>query len=552
VTRRKLKDLLSVALQLVILGALAFALGRPLVGVAPKQSWIVLDTSGSMLALTRPSGTRFSHAAARARALVDAANAEQKIGLIVSGAAPRVLVGATTDHHRLHEALAKLEACECEGHLDEAVELAREFVGPDGVVSVLTDANEPLPTGPNVAVETFGESSSNVAIVLVGLRPRPATINHYEGIVEVANFSTTQARAQLRITIDGRLIDVASLDLPPEGRQRHVLADLVVGDGEGLLQAELSDLKLGSGYDALAADNRAYALLAPESELPVHLIAPAGEAQFVRAAIQANRRYRLIEHAPAGSDPRSVLVVAGGPVPTAPGRYLVMSRGGSAGVIRKGPLEGALVTDWRLEHPLMQHVSLDGIVVREADRLQLSPSMNALASSGPWPLIYSQEDGERSEVVLAFDPEDSNLPMRVAFPVLVYNALDWLLGLRSDVDTRRMAGQRWVLPMAPAAQSVVRVEGPMGAGVPRVDDEGVIVEDTARAGLYRVHVGDTVFRIAASFGSARESDLRAQRTSSHQVSTVRRSGREAWSWCALAALGLLILEWRLFHRRLTV
>ena len=117
-----------------------------------------------------------------------------------------------------------------------------------------------------------------------------------------------------------------------------------------------------------------------------------------------------------------------------------------------------MFTDWRSDHPVLRHVSLDSVVLREAWAAPESPSVQVLARFGEAPLVLARTDGARREVMTTFDPEQSNLPLRVAFPVLLYNAIDWLAD--GGEQEAYLPGRTWRFPGASAGAEPPRAEGP--------------------------------------------------------------------------------------------
>jgi hypothetical protein len=180
--------------------------------------------------------------------------------------------------------------------------------------------------------------------------------------------------------------------------------------------------------------------------------------------------------------------------------------------------------------------------VQKAQPIASDATVRVLARFGDRPLVWTREAEGRREVGLAFDPEDSNLPLRVAFPVLLYNAIDWLAA--AAPSERRTPGTRWLLPIG----GVATLESPGGVGRLETRGDRLLVDDTQRAGLYRVRAGADTFRVAASLSSPSESDLR---TPARTPPRAPPAGRDLWSGLVLLALALALIEWQLFHRRWT-
>ena len=553
-SRRRVLELLSLLIQASIIVLLALALGRPLVGREPATQAIVLDTSASMLAERPPRGDRLSAAKQRALELLDRFSDEDRVALVTTGGEARLIFAPTRDHYALRERIASTEPCACEGRLREAVELARGVVPEgSGTIYVLTDGNEPLDNlSDRMRVELFGTPVPNVGITLFGVRPTPAQPGRYEAALEVSSFAPGNAKAQLRITVDGQLVDLREVRLASGERQRVPVPTLVAGRGEGLLKAELFNIEFIDGPstgapDALAEDNKAFALLAPETERPIRLLAPPDGGRFVREALLANPRYRLIEPdaQKAEASAGAITVVDGVATPSGPGRYLVLAAppGASSTTLSDG-----LVTDWRNDHPLLRHVSLEG--TRIVGRVAVPPpGSQILARFGDVPLMYLRESADRIEIGTTFDAEDSNLPTRVAFPVFIYSAIDWLAGA-DDAGADKTLGRRWRLErLGAAVPTHLSVDGPSRHAEVSVRGDAVLVDGANAPGLYRINVDDETFRIAASLASSQESNLITR--ASFGLNAPLVAAADLWSWLLYGALLLIFVEWALYHRRVT-
>jgi hypothetical protein len=100
--------------------------------------------------------------------------------------------------------------------------------------------------------------------------------------------------------------------------------------------------------------------------------------------------------------------------------------------------------------PLCSGVRLIGVRLAEARKLSLGPKAEPLARPLAWaadgsPLAYAIRRAEGRVVVLAGSLEGGEWPQRTAFPILLANALDWVVASepfslslreRARVDTR--------------------------------------------------------------------------------------------------------------------
>jgi len=173
-------------------------------------------------------------------------------------------------------------------------------------------------------------------------------------------------------------------------------------------------------------------------------------------------------------------------------------------------------------------------------------------------------------VVLTIDPETSNLPKRVAFPVLIANMVAALapdgipaaipLGEPLVYEPRASTASVKVVPPSgePALLPVISKEtedkGESAAGSVSRD---IVYTDTGTAGVYTVTETDAagidlgMTRFVVNAGHQRESDLRLDpnlasalaAASGSGVTTQREERVDLWPLLALIALLVIVAEW---------
>lgn len=84
------------------------------------------------------------------------------------------------------------------------------------------------------------------------------------------------------------------------------------------------------------------------------------------------------------------------------------------------------VVDWARQHPLLQFVELADLQIEEALTLQPQDGVQSLIDGDGFSLMSVIDEPSLRVVTLAFDLMRSDLPLRVAFPVLINNLLRWL------------------------------------------------------------------------------------------------------------------------------
>jgi Ca-activated chloride channel family protein len=115
--------------------------------------------------------------------------------------------------------------------------------------------------------------------------------------------------------------------------------------------------------------------------------------------------------------------------PPAAGRYLYLDPSGPASPFPdRGQVRDPVPSELRRDHPLLRHLTLADLNIREARRLTVQPGDVVVAAALGVPLIVVRERTKLRLVALGFDLRRSDLPLRPTLPLLLANALDWLAG----------------------------------------------------------------------------------------------------------------------------
>jgi hypothetical protein len=228
------------------------------------------------------------------------------------------------------------------------------------------------------------------------------------------------------------------------------------------------------------------------------------------------------------------------------------------------------VTRVRAGDPLLAGVDLSGATFGPTPIFTLGAGDEEIVGSVDGPLLFRTEVNDQPAVVLTVDPEASNLPKRVAFPVLIANMVEALapdgipaaipLGEPLVYEPRASTTSVEIVPPSaePALLPVFAVE---------TDDENdvvtgavsrdVVYTDTGAAGVYTVTETDAAgidlgtTRFVVNAGHPRESDLRVDpnlpsalaKASGTGVTAPREERVDLWPLLALIALLVIAAEW---------
>lgn len=529
---RRLPLTLLLVLHLLLAALLGLALGQPLLAALREPARhvaLIIDTSSSMAATDAP-GSRLTAARDTARRMLSDLRRGDSAALIELSATPRLLAqGDGSDRSALLRQLDHLVAGGPDGDLPTALNLAQASAPADKAVQAIVLTDRALRAPATIALRgelswrVFGTGTDNVAIV--AFAARPLRDGRHQLYARVANLGATPIARTLFLDLDGRRVASEPMRLAPGS-----FAEWSWPLPAGTQRAEASL----SGSDILPLDDRAGVVLQGAFQARVLLVS-AADTPLERAlrALRGLQVERLAPDAYRGTQAADLVVFVNtlpSELPDAP--VLIVAP----------PPEQTLVgVEERLSAPETINVvdarfgGIDFGPVTFERWLSLTPppwASVAVESNGAALVLTGRYNGQPI-ALWGFDPADSNLPYRLAFPLLTAATIEVLLPQTADR-----------LPLgAPAPVDLRREDGlTVAAG-----------ERLRQPGLYRSPAGGA---LAVNADDASESNLqpRPQPTVRALPAPVPAAtdppvGRELWRPLIVAALLVLALEWLYIHRR---
>ena len=288
-------------------------------------------------------------------------------------------------------------------------------------------------------------------------------------------------------------------------------------------------------------------------------MAPAKGNSWVARALGSDPNVELLGVSLAGLSSAGVapdaLVVVDGVCPEqAPGADLLILNPppGPCGTALVGAvIDAPSVTSWAEVDPRLRFLSLDGVELRTAHRLEADSPQAALVQSREGTLIADASSPGRSVTVVGFDVGDSNWPLKASFVLFMRNVVELARSHRlRGAEASARVGEAYSLRV-PVDVSEVELEGPSGNRQTLTARDGLcVVPSLPHSGFYFAtfagkNKGSALF--SANLTSERESDLRARDLPSAQGKpvAVRSAAQLAdavvdWSWL-LAALALALI-----------
>ena len=582
---RKIRRMVSLALHLLVL--VLFTIGaarpRPAEGVRkPRALVIVADLSASMAARDGGAGlTRMQAARWKAHEVLEGLDPVDRVAVVGAGRRPRLLLPLATGPWRAKRLLAALDPGEPAADLHAAIDLARTIARDDATLLVLTDRGgegQGLPEDvPRVVV---GASSANAG--LVGLRveqrwgqPRARIFVRARNASDARIDATLSVRWLLRMDAEGREVgqaaDAGSVEVPLAPRSiTNVELEVAAGQG-GLLEAHLD------ARDPLPIDDDAFAVVFPHPRPRVIVVAEGEPDPFLVGAIEVlsdsldteesflTTPAALVDLAPSLGSSDVVIFDRCAPDRALPLSNVVTFRAeGPFAPVQTGEAAERLTPwTWDRGHPLLAQVALEPLRVGKGRVLVPAEGDTVLVRAEKGAIAVAGERGKMRVVAFGFAAKDSNMPLLVAYPLLLKNLFSWFAFDRwLAFRTEGRVGDPIALGegLREGTTSVeLDYEGKWGVRrrtwVCEVEGGTPLLPECPWPGFYRARWGGGHQWVAVNFQGYGESLLEGgEGAGGAGPPTFERTAKASFDpetlWLQLAAAGmaLLVIEWVVFHR----
>lgn len=601
---QKLKTSLLLLLQMLFLAAVILACFQP--GFRSKESVdgrliFLIDNSASMSARTDASTTRLELAKELVAERINAMSRSNVAMVLAFNDRADVRQGFTNDRRKLLAALDSIQPTNRTTSVDEALRAAAGLANP-GRVSFDTvndyQVAEAVPAelflvsdGGFRSVPEFdlGNLSAeyipvgnletdNVAITAFSVERVDSDETPIEAFGRIANYSTEVVDATCSIYRDDVLLDATEFSVEPDGETgiTFQLGDLPPGE----LRLEIDR------DDELELDNVAYAAIRPDRERDILLVTPGNSAlqtAFTTPAVAALARVDLHppeyliseEYKTAVEQSKYDFVIFDQCVPDVmpPANCLMIGEIPSDGRWTASELQGPLfVLDVDRLHPLVEFLEMGAVRIVEGRSLEPPEGGRVLMRSDFGPIFAIAPRGPFQDAVLGFkivntteaDVEvNTDWAIKRSFPVFAFSATKFLAG---GVTTAAADSVQPGQPIGMILQNEIsnyaitnptkRIER-----VSRGAQSQLVYTKTDELGVYEVRPessDDLLELFSVNLFSQAESDIRvaenielgAEIVSSTDSVVPKRT--ELWRWVLLGGLGMLLLEWIVYNRRVFV
>jgi Ca-activated chloride channel homolog len=551
------KNLLLI-LQLLAATALITALADPSLrhfGAISGDMVVVVDLSASMKAKGK-SGSRFDAARREFLSLVNELTSEQKMMVIGAGAQPRLLMPFSADQRRLRDLGRNLAATDAPGRVKEAILFAHAFLkrgSPDHVVVIsdgaFTGAEEYNRATAHLRFIKVDGGKDNLAIVGFEVRRHPEHPAPLEIMVHVRNYTAKAMRVPLVLTLGERTLMRQEIEIGAD--DRRVLIYPYDGSLTGTLVARLEIT------DDFSTDNQAYLAVSDAPPVRILYVGPGNPYLsnlfrfFANVEVTAQARW---EQDSAHSLDQFEVVIFDRVAPPAlkQGNFILINTvAPNVPLEIRGKIQNPRIVLPVAKHPITEGLSLGDLTIHEALRASVKGEGIVLARAQDNPLLFAWEKGKLRVLYLGFDIMASDLPLRVAFPVLLHNALGWLQPQRLEFPGQSaQAGTPFALRL-PVTDGALEITLPSGNKENfTVASSPLMFAETAQTGLYAFKSASREGRFAINLFDENESQILPRvnlSTPVNKSSDNTNAAERGFSlWPALLGIVLILLGVELF------
>jgi hypothetical protein len=399
-------------------------------------------------------------------------------------------------------------------------------------------------------------------------------------MLEITNTGDKPEDIELKLLGDGIPIDLTRLRLQPGERLPRPYTNL-----SGVSQKLEASISLLDGtHDDLPADDHAYALL-PERRRAKVLVVTQGNTYLEAALLLAEyldvtqvTPVEYVRKFPGGATGFDTVILDGATPAEAPraNALYLDPRGPGSPVKVEGEINQPGFDKIERRHPIVRFTALDDVNISRGHKLVPEIGDKVVGASQEGPILVAGTRAGHKFVAMGFDVRDSDLPLRVAWPLFLLDTINWFTDEDSTYLSSFRTGDVWRVPVGAAATQATLKE-PGGTVLEVPVHEGRAVYLGQRSGFYELSVpevpgsaGDTPKPPGADQGvqttafaaNLLDVDESALFPADKLVVDGKPAGplegfhvgvrRELWIYLLLVAAILTVIEWATYHRRITV
>ena len=578
---QKLKKNWLLPLQLLPFLIFCLVISQPFFeseAIATGNLVVLLDNSAGMQA-TDVTPNRFAKAKEEVTNLIEGMDSGRKMTLVLAHNYPEVIADASDNKNELKNALNMAKVTNELMNAHDAITLASTTAErtPGTTVVIVSSGSfareENLPAlKAKIKYIKVGESDNNQSITDLKLRESGAGPQLF---ARISNYSTNVAIINLQVTIDGKIFNAREISIEGNGKADLTLSDLPLDTRTVNVRIKPA----GNAQDYLEIDNQAWAIRNYANPVKVLLVTSGNT--FLDTIMARLPNYQVSKTDPnnyqglKNKEDFDLFIFdefAPDQLPSKGGIWLIGPPSSQALPVT-GVTNRPVPVNLDQTNPLLRYTDLGAIDIASAKQYELPVWAKAVAySDNGTPLLISGELQNQRIVALSFNLHNSNLALNLSWPILMVNTLGWLQPQGEINATAELMPGEPANFVARTANEVISVTPPSGeAEILKVTGNAASFTNTGQPGIYKVSRKGESSSSGASVSQSQEfAEYFVVSLISPLVSSIKpidnlglndvahslgqsnepiKNKREIWQPLALAALGLLMLEWYVSCRR---
>ncbi len=578
--RTPFRKLLALLLQILVLFLLSLASAAPektgKEPLPPVAQVVILDGSASMSALDGKV-KRIQRAEDLLKKIIESMGPRDRLLPMAMDDRCRPLTAWSGDKKTLLQSTGNLAVSLVPEDFPRCIDFAQRALDADSFgtgfkkrIAVISDHFHHLPNNaPYPILQTsVGTSMDNMAITAFEIHLRGQAASGYEVFVQISNFGSRPKRVTLSIHTEKSLLgqEVLFVASHQSSTRTYFLKQL----DETKIMASITSAKAKNEVDGFSPDNRAYALL-QKRQRPKVLLVTDGNLYLekaleldpsieVQVSNQASISSTLIDSAQ--------VVVSDGLCLQASKPSIYFSPHEDSNCVFQGSDEIEFPELFPImgEHPVTKGVTLVDIRINKARHLVPTRYDTVLMQDKDGPLVIAHQQGDEKFIAFGFDVAQSDLPLRIAFPILIHNCVWWLLGQQEqETNHAPIVGSTVFLPYWAGFQTTIT--GPDGKPVHPLRLGSKTLFRPRSPGFYELSSGGHSSMIAVNFHRPGESLLSSEKVVDQDSvnwqagppprmlvegfdTTKTNKARNQWPSILLAVAWLLLFDWVFFCFRI--
>ena len=405
-------------------------------------------------------------------------------------------------------------------------------------------------THPNIKPIIVAGGNHNVGITQFEFRQELDHNDKYEIMLEIKNFNPASIECPVRLSIDNAIIfdNIITFErIRKEIADLSLIRDLLPELPKPFLKSMMILRLITTLTLSLNASKDIWVLLVSKGN---HFLEKLFEAypnfkvNSVNEIIPSSWNEQTLRH--------DIVIVDRMDIPeTEKGNFLLIDAYlPSIPILKTGDVRFPKNLDWDRKSPLMTNVNVGGLIVEQAAKLRADNRLQPVIESTQTGLMYAYEEGGLRAVLLGFDLTKSDLPLKVAFPVMMSNIINWLNPHKLEFSTlQTRPGEPFDIYLDPQTRFYTRAPQEKWEKQ-RATSNPFRYIHTRKVGIYTISENDKQRYFTVNLSDESESDiktasvLQVAETSTDPLVAEKNSVQQPlWTLFLLFGCALMMVEW---------